>query len=133
MSHIITAPLVGMHFRPPAKAVLSALPSGTELILSPEPDNEYDTDALRVLVEPDQVPESQRGPLALACEGFGFAIDEVLAAPIFLGFIAKTRPEKNIPVGNKQFLDAMAGSPHHKATLGFSAEGKPQVHLLCGE
>ena len=45
-SHSI--PLVGAHFRPPAKALIQSLPVGQVLRLSREPDNQYDTNAIQV-------------------------------------------------------------------------------------
>lgn len=45
-----TAPLVGMHFRPPAKDIVNCLPAGVELLLEHQPDNPYDGDAIRVLL-----------------------------------------------------------------------------------
>jgi len=52
-------PLVGMHFRPPAKEVVQCLPVGTELILRAEPTNEHDPNAVRVLVDLRDFPESK--------------------------------------------------------------------------
>ena len=45
------APIVGMAFRPPAGAVLSALPFSTPLLLRRQPSNEYDSNAVQVLLE----------------------------------------------------------------------------------
>ena len=45
---VIYGLLVGAHFRPPAKAVLAALPAETPLALRAEPDNPYDPDAMAV-------------------------------------------------------------------------------------
>lgn len=46
----ITTSLVGAHFRPPAKALLAFLPTGCPLALRPEPTNEYDENAVQVVL-----------------------------------------------------------------------------------
>lgn len=46
----LTAPIVGMHFRPPAKEVVNLLPPGTRVLLRREPSNEYDEFAVQVLL-----------------------------------------------------------------------------------
>jgi len=43
--------LVGSHFVPPAKVVLSTMKAGTEVELEAEPDNPYDENAIKVLVD----------------------------------------------------------------------------------
>jgi hypothetical protein len=50
MTDTLTGLMVGMHFRPPAKAVLEALPVGTTLWLRREPENPYDANAVQVLL-----------------------------------------------------------------------------------
>lgn len=50
MVDTITTNLVGAHFRPPAKALLACLPAGHPLFLRPEPTNEYDENAVQVLL-----------------------------------------------------------------------------------
>jgi hypothetical protein len=78
----ITVPLVGMHFRPPAKFVLAALPAGAPLRLEAEPGNPYDAKAIRVFARCDSIPESQYGTLAEALLGTGLDIEDVLAGGI---------------------------------------------------
>jgi hypothetical protein len=51
MAKVLNVPLVGMAFRPPAKQILSILPLGTNLILVPEPTNQYDPNAIQVHVD----------------------------------------------------------------------------------
>jgi hypothetical protein len=46
----LTAPIVGMHFRPPAKEVVNLLPPNTRVLLRREPTNEYDEFAVQVLL-----------------------------------------------------------------------------------
>ena len=49
------APLVGSHFRPPAKALLASLPAGFHLELRPEPLNPYDPNAIEVWLDTHHV------------------------------------------------------------------------------
>lgn len=51
----ITTQIVGAHFRPPAKALLACLPAGHQLWLRPEPTNEYDENAVQVLLRSDSL------------------------------------------------------------------------------
>lgn len=46
----LTAYIVGMHFRPPAKDVVNLLPAGTPLLIQREPSNEYDEFAVKVIL-----------------------------------------------------------------------------------
>lgn len=48
MTH--TYPIVGARFHPPAEALIGVMPVGTRLTLRPEPDNEYDANAIAVFV-----------------------------------------------------------------------------------
>ena len=50
-------PLVGSHFRPPAKALIAALPSNHPLELRPEPTNPYDANAVAVWLDASTIPD----------------------------------------------------------------------------
>lgn len=136
MTKTLTSLLVGMHFRPPAKQVLECLPSGAPLILSPEPENPYDANALKVMVWPGEIPEELRGMLDEKLQGTGSDLGELLAMeePFWLGYIAASggKPLAKAGrdgVGNQEFLALMAGSPTHSAKLAFDAAGLPLVML----
>jgi HIRAN domain len=157
----ITVPLVGMHFHPPAKQVLECLAFGTAVKLAPQPDNPYDSNAIRVLVRSDAIPVGQRAALADALAGTGFDLESVLrdgvveenvdgrlvdsdgrfVPEIFLGFIARTRSDGRnpVPIGNVQILraiaDAGAGTANWTvlATLKFDVDGKPWINVVVGE
>lgn len=134
----LLVPLVGMHFRPPAKWVLEHLPANTELRLVPEPENPYDPKAIKVLVEPRFIPESQHEALREKLLGTGYDLDELLAlgSPIWLGFVGdsegKLCREAGLP-GNGD----VAGMARDRgcevadllASLGFQLDGKPAVHV----
>lgn len=86
-----TWPIVGMYFRPPAQAIIDVLPSGCALILEPEPTNEFDPNALRILVETKNIPEEKHEMLNERALSFGFAIEDILAEKRWhLGYLPKT-------------------------------------------
>src|SRR5712692_3567998 len=73
------SPLVGAHFRPPAKAILGVLPNSTPLRLEREPSNDYDPNAIKVLAASSAIPQSQYGELEAQALGFGFDTEAILA------------------------------------------------------
>jgi hypothetical protein len=89
-----TFPIVGAFFRPPAKAILEVLSSGSPLILRPEPDNPSDPNAIQVWVTRATLAAlsasasarlGETGPL------FGHELADILAAPEHhLGYIPRT-------------------------------------------
>lgn len=122
----ITAPLVGMHYRPPAKAIVEHLPAGAELLLEPEPTNEFDPNAVKVLADPALVPASVHPRFAAALEGYGYTLSETLAAGFtHVGYIARTSAESLC----KPITEDITNGEPPRATLGFSPEGKPEVHI----
>lgn len=155
MTTILRAPIVGMHFRPPAKLVLESLPGGAKLVLMPQPDNPYDANAVRVLCRPEAIPEGQHEKLAAELPGFGGSLEELIAngtpideggfAPallgplIWLGFVAasegkplaklnEAQPAGEKLVGSMEIARACVwarGEP--RAKLGFATSGVPLV------
>ena len=131
------APLVGMHFRPPAKQVLASLPSGCALSLVPEPENPYDAKAIRVEVLPaETIPLSQMEVLAQALEGTGHELHEIMspgAEPLHLGYVGdsdgKVCRQANSP-GNREVAELFSnlGAPW-PATLAFAPDGNPLVRV----
>jgi hypothetical protein len=130
MTKQITVPLVGMFARPPASTVLASLPGGAKLILEAEPENKYDTKAIKVLVAPEQLPESQYARLEEALPGQGRTLAETLeGGDIWLGYIADSDGKicrQAGSKGNREVGELMLDSSH-QARLGFSPDGKPVV------
>lgn len=127
----LSIPLVGMHFRPPAKEVLSLLPLGTELILHPEPDNQYDSNAVAVLFNMQNFPVQQISMLE-ALIGYGFNIHELMEQEFFhLGYLAATggKPARGGP-GNTNALMLMSVG-EYRAILGSAPEGYPVVNITA--
>lgn len=126
----LSIPLVGMHFRPPAAQVLAALPLETEVALLPEPDNEYDSNAIRVVVNMAKFPENKILILEAMLTGTGFTAQELINdGPFMLGYLAATggKPARGGP-GNKEALDFMSGGPIIARTSA-APEGHPTVVL----
>ena len=90
-------PIVGMHFRPPAKALVATLRPGTPLVARREPDNEFDPNAIRVLVTSEVImaQPDPSGEFSAAIESalseFGFSLRDIAAqAEWHLGYIPAT-------------------------------------------
>lgn len=132
----LLSPIVGTHFRPPAGLILTQLPVGTELILSPEPDNPYDPNAVRIELDGSSIPYDKLDPDQLLSCGWTVEAlrDEYEGWKVFhLGYIAAS--QKTATIGqtlyklNTDFLPILAGAPDHQATLTFSPEGRALVKL----
>lgn len=110
--------IVGAFYRPPAKAILEALPAGAPLILRAEPDNPFDSNAVQVLSRSASWGESAREKLKEALPLFGHDLDETLSQPEWhLGYI---------PKGDAAALHGMVQCDV-TGELRFSAAGQPQV------
>jgi hypothetical protein len=126
--------LVGMHFRPPAKAVLEHLPAGAHFELIPEPENPYDEFAIKVLVSPEEVPESEHEALADDMVSYGCDITEFFEGGQFhLGYIG-SKPTKAGPLPGITYAPTLQplliAAEDYKATLEFDAAGDPLVITL---
>lgn len=139
----MTSLLVGAHFRPPAKALLTALPAGTPLELDPEPDNPYDGDAIAVLVTIEALEKAIPGgvdspALSEALASQGYDPGDILGQPRWqLGYIAasgnKALRGRGDLASNQQFLGVMSASPSWTAKLSWGPNGEPQVELTLEE
>jgi hypothetical protein len=140
MTKSITTLLVGAYYRAPAKQLLAVLPAGASLRLVPEPDNPHDAKAIRVMVRPSEVPESQWPALEEALVGTGVDLFDLMklapdgSAEVQLGYLpdsdGKVCKKEQVP-GNRDVAAAVASAnldwPDVRATLAFSPAGKPQV------
>jgi hypothetical protein len=123
---MLTGKLVGMHFRPPAKALLAVLPSGAEVRLTPEPDNPYDADAVKVEVRPRAgIAVALHERLAGEAMGFGFSVEEIVGpeAPewFHVGYIDSKK------TGMAAVFARALGGASAQGVLGFDASGWPLV------
>lgn len=123
-------PLVGMHFRPPAQEVLNGLALGTQVFMMPEPNNQYDRNAVRVLVDLADL-SSERLDLidALGVDSGGL----ISQGPFMLGYLAATggKPARGGP-GNVEalkFMQHIGNKEVFFGKLGAAPEGYPVVIL----
>ena len=136
---VLVSLLVGAHFRPPAKLIIEALRAGTPLVLIPEPENPYDTNAIRVELPAGSIPESQHDQLRAALPSMGFDLDELLASPdrLFLGYVAasggKPLAQAGLTQGNIEFAKAIGLDWPASARLGFLPDGRATLTLEAKE
>lgn len=133
----LTISLVGMHFRPPAKQLISVMPAGAQLRLVPEPENPYDPKAVQVWGKVWEIPPGQYTTLESALVGTGHDIWEVREQNEFqLGYLADSdgKATRGKP-GNREaaVLAGGVGWSGLQARLGFDPDGKPTVELENGE
>lgn len=137
---LVRAPIVGMHFHPPAKQVINMLPADTPLDLVFDPENQYDSWAIKVFADPKAIPKHYLPDLEIHLPGYGLNLDDLLQGPIWLGHIAMNSMKQ--PVGNREVLplimepfqpDALGNLPLEPmvprdgwtAKLAFSPDAKP--------
>lgn len=117
-----TAPVVGAHFHPPAKALLKYIPSNAALTLRREPENPYDENAVMVYVGMEIIPEELHGELEAETTNYGFSLEELLEqSPWHLGYIGRDYAVHLAPL-----LDQ---SPPEEVTIFFGMDGKPQAKI----
>lgn len=133
----LLVPLVGAHFRPPAKQVLAHSAAGGPLFLELDPTNPYDEKAIKVMgLVGLLVPVGEFGGLASALVGTGFELEDLLVdgesgLRLHLGFIADSDGRQlagtGLP-GNREVRQVMEQG-EVMATLAFGADGKPAVRI----
>ena len=116
--------IVGAHFRPPAKVLLSQLPSSTPLYLQREPDNQYDPNAIKVLCRGEDVPQSE--DLENALLGTGYEGHEIASQEYWhLGYIPRDVAEILAPQFDQEPPEG-TGVPEG-VELAFGMTGSPQA------
>ena len=143
MSETITTQLVGAHFRPPAKALLAVLPAGHPLFLRPEPTNEYDSNAVQVVLRTASLPKEAHflEELETQLAGQGFDLESIMDTPEWhLGYLPRAAKgnakleEWNVQV-QCALHEVLMNHPRHNnedlpcapASLSFDASGKPAL------
>ena len=122
MTKTMSFPIVGAHFRPPAKAILECLPAGSALSLRPEPDNPFDSNAVQVIVQGavlQGLPAIIQNRLDDLAGMYGSDLASILAATEWhLGYVPRALAISLAP--------ALAGN-EIEASLTFSASGAAQA------
>lgn len=130
MSDSIRTLLVGSHFVPPAKLVLSILGEGTRVSLEPELDNPYDPNAIRVFVSGDQLIPWRLTDIEDQLNASGSSAEELLANDaICLGRVAASGGK---PIG-KAIAGGCAGLVGTVEVLTAMAEGMGWRLKFVGE
>lgn len=119
-----TLPIVGAHFRPPAKALLQVMHGATPLTLVREPDNAYDPNAVQVMLNGSDLSALTDDDLADAIIGTGWTPDEVRSGVLHLGYVPRTEAE---------WLSPKITGGDLPAALSFTVEGKPAVRFTLEE
>ena len=89
-SNSFVVPLVGAHFRPPAKTIIQSLPAGYTLELRPEPSNPYDANAVAVWFDASHLTQDAKDELESTLPGSGSNLDDLLEQRFWqLGYLAK--------------------------------------------
>lgn len=137
MADSITTQIVGAHFRPPAKALLACLPAGHPLWLRPEPTNEYDENAVQVLLQSTSLQPLLAEPfirdeLERQLSGQGSDVETVLTQSEWhLGYLPKAaKGNPALQEWNKEIQKAIheVGADFEcdcVCTLSFDSAGKP--------
>ena len=115
-----TFPIVGAYYRPPARALIDALPVGAALLLRPESTNEYDPHAVAVYLPTENLNDASIAALRESLPSHGIEVDQILESSEWqLGYIPRdtagleiTRADHDLP-----------------CTFFLTLDGKPAVKL----
>lgn len=120
-----TCTIVGMHFVPPAKFVIEALPAGSPLTVQHDPANAYSTFAVKVFCRPADIVWDPEGSLEMKVIGCGQDKQALLQQPLLmLGHIG----ENKVPDGLFTSKDVTAWLENGEELVGalsFDPAGKP--------
>lgn len=120
---MLTCIIVGMHFHPPAKALLKLLPSNATLDFRHELENGYSQFAVQVFCRPEDIQWSEEGELA--CIGMGHSREDIEAQEwILLGHLGENKVPEGLATSVEitRLLQEGANLVGH---LAFAPEGKP--------
>lgn len=117
-------PIVGMFYRPPAQGFVDILFDGAKLHLVAEPDNQFDPNAIQVLLPVETIKQIDAAAADPILIGWGTSIAEASqrSDPIHLGYIPK------------QFAKALKSSWFDnnltiEASFSISSDGGPRVNF----
>lgn len=119
----VVCTIVGMHFVPPAKALIEALPAGAALTLVHDETNQYSAFAVKVFCSPLDVVWTE--PVEFRCIGMGHTREELCEKhAIMLGHIGENKVPEGLAT-SKDIVLLLNSGAWLEAQLGFSPEGKP--------
>lgn len=115
-SNTFVVPLVGAHFRPPAKTIIQSLPAGYVLELRPEPTNPYDANAVAVWFDAKGLSQDAKDELENTLPGSGGNLEDLLEQRFWqLGYLAKEH------------------AALHQERVAFMVEGHNEDAAISGE
>jgi hypothetical protein len=115
-------PIVGARHRPPAVALINALPVGAPLTVIAEPENQYDPNAIAVWLYTKDLPEASREALKETGPQSGWPFDKIMAQEVFhLGYIPKELAAELKASG------AIRDNEPVDVTFAVNASGQPRV------
>lgn len=133
----LLSPIVGAYFRPPSTTLLHWLPSGTPLILSPEPSNPHDSNAIAVYLSLFEISRLignlSAGRLQelddeLAKSGWSIDRLDEDSGPFHLGYLPASLRTARGYATNTQILPLLF-PPQHSSVLAFAPDGTPLVEV----
>ena len=118
--------IMGAHFRPPAKPILQNLQSGCPLLIIPEPENQYDSNALAIHVETKHFGDfANMEQMNQDVQYFGTTPEELLVPESWhLGYIRKELAAEIVVYLNGETQNG---------TLGFTPKGEPAINFALPE
>lgn len=117
----LTLPIVGAHFRPPAKAFVQSMAVGQPLALRREPSNPYDENAIQVIVVTAALDPCCHEELDTLARGFGHDLEGILGQEEWhLGYIPKEHAATLARTFDEHGKDVVGN-------FGYDAAGKPTV------
>jgi hypothetical protein len=116
-AQVKTLPIVGAFWRPPAKTILENLALDTKLHLIPEPENQYDINAVAVYVHHKDIPIASLKALESQLPGCGHSLESLEDLVIIhLGYIpkelAKILRERGFNGAEGTFQTGAKGGPY---------------------
>jgi hypothetical protein len=122
-----TFPIVGAHFRPPAKGILATLRGQTPLRIVPEPSNAVDENALAVFVLVADIESDLDEELDANCQGYGYQASDIREQGAWhLGYIPAKEALPLAPIVLQHYKGDLENADINiEAILSFDAKGKP--------
>lgn len=119
-----TYEIVGAHYRPPAKALISGLSSGTKLCIHAEPENQFDINAIQVFLKSENILINDIDNLNVELSTSGKNINDIQDQERWhLGYIRKELA-KDLRESNKVEIDK-----EYEGEFVIDFRGKPMIEI----
>lgn len=127
----VISAIVGARFHPPAQLLLEILPQGTPLILEPEPDNPYDSSAIKVSILPKDLAPHLKDLTTEMLINFGYTVERLqgICEPLHLGYLPKSDKTAGGTSINSEVLAVIGTCADWECTLTSDLTGRPAIKL----